>query len=150
MDGNPSLANTKQHPFQGFCCTLWIHEDGTKDDVIYNPGRIPESITLDGCLVRIADFKSSAPVRDSHHPSVRRRNEKKTKSPGESDAEEASTIREEHGEYEYLKVHSDDDANEAENLFVKREESLLCIPQKASGDMVLKQVGLQVGFPTLL
>lgn len=139
-----SLSMNEEQQHTGFICTLWIHDENIKEDVICNPDRIPAEIMADGKLARMAAYNSTTLGHNTRHTTFHAR---RNKSANDLQEEENSQIPEgqrRHGYNEFVRLTVDKDSGRTENRKINREASFLFSPSRAAADVKLKQAALQV------
>ena len=132
-------------PF-GYVCTLWTHDENLKEDVIYNPDRVPGDILAAGRLARMAAFNSSTPIRNNRDRAARLHRANTSYGLRErEDYPEAGTLNR-HDCNESVAVTIDEDSGRTESRSINRENSFLFSPCTITAEMKMKQSALQVNM----
>lgn len=139
-----SLSLNEEQPHTGFICTLWIHDENIKEDVICNPDRIPAEIMADGMLARMAAYNSTTLGHNTRHTAFHARKDKSPHDLQELENGQIPDGKGRRGYNEFVRLIVDKDGGRTENRSVNREASFLFSPSRAAADVKLKQAALQV------
>ena len=139
------LLNDEQ-PHSGFICTLWIHDESLKEDVICNPDRIPAEIMADGRLARMAAYNSTISVHNTRHKATYAHKKKLSLELQELESSQIVEEQKRHECNESVTLTVDKETGRTENRRINREDSFLFSPSRATADMKMKQAALQVNM----
>ena len=145
-----SRSLNEKQPHSGFICTLWIHDESFKEDVICNPDRIPSEIMAEGRLARMVAYNSTILIHNTRHKAAHMRKKSLSRELRELENSQISEGQRKHGCNESVKLTIDKESGRTENRSINREDSFLFSPSRATADMKMKQAALQVNVRWLV
>ena len=140
----PPLAG--EQLYSGFACTLWIHDDNIREDVIFNPDRVPGEILAVGKLARMATYSSTRPSKSNRGKIVRSHRKNSSDALREWNDDREMTNQKGHDYNESVTIRVDEDSGRTESRNVNRESSFLFSPSLVSTEMKAKQAALEVNM----